>query len=93
MIHLDIISFRTAELPSADAYPFSLSLFDNLLEIIFKKPVTLFVGENGTGKSTVIEAIARACGIHIWEGNGKTRFKYNRYEKMLFRYIDVSWSN
>ncbi len=93
MIHLRKTAFRTSEFPSADTYPFSLTLFDNLPEISFNAPVTLFAGENGTGKSTVIEAIARACGIHIWEGNGKTRFNYNKYEKQLFRYLDVCWAH
>jgi predicted ATPase len=31
-------------------------------------PVTLFVGENGTGKSTLLQAVCRRCNIHIWEG-------------------------
>ena len=29
----------------------------------FKKPVTIFVGENGVGKSTLVEAIAIRMGI------------------------------
>ena len=35
-------------------YPFSLPLI-RCLDIEFTSPVTFFVGENGTGKSTVIE--------------------------------------
>lgn len=38
-------------------YPFSLALI-RVLDREFTSPVTFFVGENGTGKSTVIVAIA-----------------------------------
>lgn len=31
-------------------------------EIEFRSPVTFLVGENGTGKSTLLEAIAPAVG-------------------------------
>lgn len=38
-------------------YPFSLPLI-RCLDVEFTSPVTFFVGENGTGKSAVLEAIA-----------------------------------
>lgn len=41
-----------------DNYPFNLSLIKNLQEVEFKTPITFLVGENGTGKSTFLEAIA-----------------------------------
>ncbi len=39
-------------------------------ELAFPVPVTFFVGENGTGKSTLLEAIAVACGFNP-EGGSK----------------------
>ena len=50
-------------------YPFSLPLIRGL-DIEFTSPVTFFVGENGTGKSTVIEAIAALCGLPV-SGGGR----------------------
>jgi len=42
-----------------DAYPFCIPLFrDRRFEFAFEKPVTIIVGENGTGKSTLLEAFA-----------------------------------
>lgn len=35
----------------------------------FESPVTFFVGENGTGKSTVLEAIAELCGFNAAGGS------------------------
>ena len=40
------------------------------LDIEFTAPVTYFVGENGTGKSTVIEAIAALCKLPV-SGGGR----------------------
>lgn len=49
----DDISDRRGE------YPFNLPfLADDGWEVEFRQPVTIIVGENGTGKSTLIEAIA-----------------------------------
>lgn len=42
-----------------DAYPFCIPLFrDRSFELAFERPVTIIVGENGTGKSTLLEAFA-----------------------------------
>jgi len=37
----------------------------------FSKSITFFTGENGTGKSTVLEAIAKLCGFHIGGGGSE----------------------
>ena len=50
-------------------YPFNLPLI-RCLDIEFSSPVTFFVGENGTGKSTVIEAIAALCKLPV-SGGGR----------------------
>ena len=44
-------------------YPFDVPAIRNLAEIRFDSAVTLFVGENGTGKSTLLEAIALAADL------------------------------
>jgi predicted ATPase len=46
-----------------DAYPFNLPAVRDLEKIRFHPDVTFFVGENGSGKSTVLEAIAVALGF------------------------------
>ncbi len=40
----------------------------------FELPVTFFVGENGTGKSTIVEAIAEAFKIDVRGGHGGRRY-------------------
>lgn len=44
-------------------YPFDVAAIRTLSHLRFDKPVTLFVGENGTGKSTLLEAIALAADL------------------------------
>ncbi|MGV3466246.1 MAG: AAA family ATPase, partial [Heyndrickxia sp.] len=44
-------------------YPFSLPIFEQFQSIHFTNPITIFVGENGSGKSTFLEGIAAACQL------------------------------
>lgn len=54
-----------------DAYPFCLPLFrEGTFEVTFDKPVTVPIGENGSGKSTVLEGIASLAGYDE-AGGGK----------------------
>lgn len=47
-----------------DSYLRSIQALQHVNEIILEKPVTFFAGENGTGKSTLLEAIAVAFGFN-----------------------------
>ncbi|MFI6174902.1 AAA family ATPase [Nonomuraea sp. NPDC051191] len=42
--------------------------------LTFTRPVTFLVGENGSGKSTVVEAIADVCGINSEGGKAGTKY-------------------
>lgn len=54
-----------------DAFPFNTIPFlrEREFKLEFAAPVTFFVGENGTGKSTVLEAIASLAGFHAGGGS------------------------
>ena len=45
--------------PDFSRYPFSLPAVRELEKIQFDRPVTFLMGENGTGKSTVLNIIAQ----------------------------------
>lgn len=55
-------------------YPFSIPLIKNLKEIVFPRQVTFFIGENGTGKSTILEALALRAGFGIEGGSKNINF-------------------
>lgn len=58
--------------------------------ITFSSNVTFFVGENGTGKSTLLEAIAVACGFNAEGGTRNFNFSTNSTHSELYRYIKLS---
>jgi predicted ATPase len=92
-MHLKKVTLLSEKYPSAEHYPFNLTLFRQTKNIEFTAPVTFFIGENGTGKSTLLEAISHRCDIHIWRDVERTRYEVNPYEKLFFQYIKVEWAN
>ena len=90
-MHLKGVVLRTQEYPTADHYPFNLPVFRQTERVALDTPVTLFVGENGTGKSTLLMALALKCGIHIWRDAETWRFERNPYEHRLYEHISVEW--
>jgi predicted ATPase len=53
-----------------EAYPFCLPLLRDDFELSFDRAITIIVGENGTGKSTLLEGIAALAGYDE-AGGGK----------------------
>jgi predicted ATPase len=62
--------------PVPDEWPFTVPAIRQVAErgIRFGTPVTFLVGENGTGKSTLVEALAEAYGIDVRGGHGARRY-------------------
>ncbi len=56
-------SFYLRNLPESSDFPFNLDLIKNLEEIKFSSNIAFFVGENGSGKSTILEALAYSAQI------------------------------
>ena len=60
MIHLRSITNKDNN--EKEGFPFNVPVIRALREIEFHAPVTFFVGENGSGQSTLMETIACAAG-------------------------------
>jgi len=59
-------------------------------ELSFSSNVTFFVGENGTGKSTLLEAIAVAYGFNAEGGSKNFAFSTNATHSELFEHITIA---
>ena len=96
MKHFDfqyIGAVRLHEQPSPTSYLHDLPVVRHLKEqntLEFHKPVTFFVGENGTGKSTLLEAIAVASGFNPEGGTRNFNFATNETHSELYRHIVLS---
>ena len=61
-LQLRRIQFRLPAGEDADRFPFNVPAIRELGPLDLASPVTFLVGENGSGKSTVLEAVAAAAG-------------------------------
>ena len=84
--------FLSKEIPSEN-YLKRLPVISNLKKIgglELTKPVTIFVGENGVGKSTLIEGLAVAMGFNAEGGSVNFSFSTKESHSNLHEYITVS---
>lgn len=91
--HINRVTLLHEKFPTDKYYPFTLPIFNLTESLSLDAPITIFVGENGTGKSTLLEALAHACNIHIWRASGGARYQTNQYEEQLHQCLRVEWSN
>ena len=75
-----------------NCYPFNIPAVQYLSKagsLPLDKPVTFFVGENGTGKSTLVEAIAVAMGFNGEGGSRDFFFTTQRTHSDLCDYLTI----
>jgi predicted ATPase len=69
--YLRRIWIDAARVREPEAYPFCLPFLRGDFSLEFREPITIIVGENGTGKSTLLEGIAALAGFDE-AGGGKS---------------------
>jgi predicted ATPase len=75
-------------------YPFTLPVIRHLREaggLALDPGVTFLVGDNGTGKSTLVEAIAVAAGFNAEGGSQSFRFATRASESSLADHVTLRW--
>ena len=87
------ISLDRDKIESFDKYPFNIEVVKNFTELNFDSQVTFFVGENGIGKSTFIEAIAVALGLPAEGGTENFRYETNNTTSELSEYLRIASYN
>ncbi len=80
----------TAGSPGA-GYPFDIPAVRALASPITFGDVTVFVGENGSGKSTIVEALAVASGYNAEGGSRHLRFDTHATHSELWRSLSLNW--
>jgi predicted ATPase len=92
MIHLRSVEVREFNKQDEGSFPFDLAVVRSLGGLQFASPVTFFVGENGSGKSTVLEALACAVeSITVGAESVKTDKTLAPLRK-LAKYFRLTWT-
>lgn len=75
-------------------YPCNIAAFSKGLNISFNHPISFVIGENGCGKSTLVEAIADKCNFNLMGGSQNHFYKDNgpQNNSALSNFISLSWS-
>lgn len=74
-----------------NGFPFSLPVLRAFSQLEFETPISVFIGENGTGKSTLLESIAYAIGLPTISSQNIENDGSLKAAKALASYIKLSW--
>ncbi|MCS0791549.1 AAA family ATPase [Cytobacillus firmus] len=83
------ISLKREVIPSFNQYPFNLPSLKTMDEVPFHPKVTFLIGENGMGKSTLLEAVAVALGFNAEGGSFNFNFSTFDSHSVLGDYLKV----
>jgi predicted ATPase len=72
-------------------FPFNIPSIMLGLNLKLTSNVTFFVGENGSGKSTVLEAIAENCNFNLQGGNRNHNYNYDQERPPLASAMRLGW--
>jgi predicted ATPase len=83
---------RAAVRPAGSTgWPYDLPAVVALPDIDLSAPATFLVGENGVGKSTLVEGLAMATGINPHGGSGNIRTRGHGTESPLHEHLELRW--
>ena len=91
MEELFIKSISVDENISKDSYLYQIPAIRSLMKesLKFESSVTFLIGENGTGKSTIIEALAISCGFNGEGGTKNFSFSTKNTHSDLYEHLIV----
>ncbi|MGC8658890.1 MAG: AAA family ATPase, partial [Desulfomonilaceae bacterium] len=90
-MYLKKITIENDRFPVRNAYPFNIGAFGKNQCLEIDSSIVFFCGENGVGKSAMLDAIARKCGFMPWGGSKIHRSHSNPYETQLANFIKLDF--
>ena len=87
--YLSRVELDRSRIPDTGRYPFCIPAVRGLSSLPLHPKVTFLVGENGTGKSTLTEAIAVAYGFNAEGGSRNFNFSTFHSESGLWNYLEL----
>jgi predicted ATPase len=88
-MYLRAVEIDADSFPSEKLFPFNLDVFRKTRRIELLSPVVFLVGENGSGKSAFLDALARKGGFLPWGGTKIHRVHQNPYETRLAHHLSL----
>ena len=91
MEDLYIKNIKVDERLDKDSYLYSIPAIRYLLDerLDFDRKITFLIGENGSGKSTIIEALALSCGFNVEGGTRNFFFSTKDSHSDLYEHLIV----
>jgi predicted ATPase len=84
---IESVLFDRSRITDPDHYAFGLPSIKGLRKLDLHPKVTFFVGENGSGKSTMLEAIAVANGLNAEGGSRNMVFSTRESHSELYKIL------
>ncbi len=84
------VSLKREKIETFDRFPFSLTAVRTLGQLELHPKVTFFIGENGSGKSTFLEAIAISLGFNPEGGTRNFSFNTRSSHSVLHEYLRIA---
>lgn len=92
-LYIKGVGLASAPAPGEEDYYMALPAvlgLKKMEKLRFTAPVTFFVGENGTGKSTLMEALAVACGFNAEGGTINFNFSSKETHSGLYKHLQLT---
>ncbi len=90
-MYLQRIKIDSEKFPVHDTFPFNIKAFQTTQDLEIRSKIVFFSGENGVGKSALLDAIARKCAFMPWGGSKTHRSHSNPYETQLAHFIKLDF--
>jgi predicted ATPase len=91
-VYIQKILLDPDQYPTREYYPFNLPIFQKSLSLSFSSPITFFIGENGCGKTTLLQAVAIRSGVQIWRETERRRVHPNPFVNKFPDFLRVEWA-